>query len=117
MTERFKLDFTVKTSQERLQYLKDNVDFSKLTKKDIETCTDYVLYGKDPEDGKSMVDRKEIFIKTKYKTWQKTEPVSLEALMESPTFDEKIFVKDRTPYQIGYLSKSSSKVNIPIPLL
>ena len=52
MPMRFKLDFNLETSQERLQYLKDTVDFTQLTKKDIETCTDYVLYGKDPEKNK-----------------------------------------------------------------
>ena len=50
MPMRFKLDYSCdRTSQERLQYLKDNVDFSKLTKKDLEIFADYVLYGRDPE--------------------------------------------------------------------
>ena len=72
MPMRFKLDFTLKTSQERLNYLKENVDFDQLTKKDIETCTDYVLYGKDPDkDDTSMVDRKEIYIKTHYNSYNK----------------------------------------------
>ena len=95
---RFKLNFDLQTSHERLQFLKKNVDFSSLTKKDIETCTDYVLYGKD-EDGKSAVDKKEIYIKTRYKSYSHNEPVSLEALMESPTFDESIFKKEKDYYK------------------
>lgn len=98
MPMRFNLDFSLKSSKERLQFLKDNVDFSVLTKKDIETCTDYVLYGKD-SDGKSVVDRKEVYIKTRYKSYNHNEPVSLEALMESPTFDESIFKKEKDYYK------------------
>lgn len=98
MPMRFKLNFDLQTSHERLQFLKKNVDFSSLTKKDIETCTDYVLYGKD-EDGKSAVDKKEIYIKTRYKSYSHNEPVSLEALMESPTFDESIFKKEKDYYK------------------
>jgi len=72
MPKRFELDFSVTTAQERMEYLKKNVDFSKLTKKDIEMCTDYVLYGKDPEkDNTSVVDRKEVQIKTKYSSYSR----------------------------------------------
>lgn len=100
MPMKFKLDFSIETSQDRLQYLKEHVDFSVLTKKDIELCTDYVLYGKDPDkDNTSAVDRKEIFIKTKYSSYNRQEPVSLEALMESPTFDESIFKKEKNIYK------------------
>lgn len=100
MPMRFKLDFTLKTSQERLNYLKENVDFDQLTKKDVETCTDYVLYGKDPDkDDTSMVDRKEIYIKTHYNSYNKTEPVSLEGLMENPAFDESMLTQDRHIYK------------------
>ena len=100
MPMRFKLDFNLETSQERLQYLKDTVDFTQLTKKDIETCTDYVLYGKDPEkNNTSIVDRKEVYIKTRYNSYSQSEPVSLEALMESPTFDETIFTKEKNIYK------------------
>lgn len=89
MAMRFKLDFSIPTAQERMQYLKDVVDFSQLTKKDMEMCADYCLYGKDPEkDDTSAVDRKEIFIKTRYSSYARQEAVSLDALMESPTFDE-----------------------------
>lgn len=100
MPKRFELDFSVATAQERMGYLKKNVDFSKLTKKDIEMCTDYVLYGKDPEkDNTSVVDRKEVQIKTKYSSYSRQEPVSLEALLESPTFDESMLKKEKNIYK------------------
>ena len=97
---KFKLNFEIPTSKERLQFLKDNVNLSSLTKKELELCTDYVLYGKDPEkNNTSSVDRKEIYIKTKYDSFSKTEPISLEALMESPTFDESILQTERNIYK------------------
>lgn len=100
MPMKFKLDFEIPTSKERLAFLKEKVNLETLTKKELELCTDYVLYGKDPEkDNTSCVDRKEIFIKTKYSSYSQTEPVSLEALMESPTFDETIFKKERNIYK------------------
>lgn len=101
MPMRFKLDYSCdRTSQERLQYLIDNVDFEKLTKKDLEICVDYVLYGRDPErDNTSAVDRHEVFIKTRYSSWQKTEPVSLEALLENPAFDEGTLKKEKYIYK------------------
>ena len=101
MPMRFKLDYSCdRTSQERLQYLIDNVDFEKLTKKDLEICADYVLYGRDPErDNTSAVDRHEVFIKTRYSSWQKTEPVSLEALLENPAFDEGTLKKEKYIYK------------------
>lgn len=100
MPMRFKLDFSIETSQDRLNYIKENIDFSKLTKKDIELCTNYILYGKDPErDNTSVVDRKEVYIKPKHSSYQRQESVSLEALMESPTFDESIFKKEKNIYK------------------
>lgn len=100
MPMRFKLDFSIETSQDRMAYIEKNVDFSKLSKKDIELCTDYVLYGKDPDkEMTSAADRKEVFMKTKYSSYQKTEPVSLEGLMESPTFDETIFKTGKNIYK------------------
>ena len=100
MPMRFKLDFSIETSQDRMNYIKENVDFSKLTKKDIELCTDYVLYGKDPEkEMTSSSDRGEVFMKTKYSSYQKAEPISLEGLMESPTFDETVFITGKNIYK------------------
>jgi hypothetical protein len=118
MPMRFKLDFSIETSQDRMAYVQQNVDFSQLTKKDIELCTDYILYGKDPEkEMTSAADRKEVFMKTKYSSYQKTEPISLEGLMESPTFDETIFRTGKNIYKNAKqesISKNREKYkNIP----
>lgn len=86
---KFKLDFNIYSSKDRLEAIKQ-IDLAQLTKTELETVTNYVLYGKD-EDGTSIVDRKEIQIKTKFNSYQRNKTVSLEGLMESPTFDENIF--------------------------
>lgn len=100
MAQKFKLDFSIETPQDRKDFIAQNIDLSQLTKKEIELCTDYILYGKDPnKDNTSAVDRKEVFIKTKYNSYSKQEPVSLEALMESPTFDEASLKKEKNIYK------------------
>lgn len=106
MPMRFTLDYKIETSEARMQYLKDNVDFKKLTPKDIELCTDYVLYGKDSNgpldkhgNPTSAADRGEVFMKTKYGSYEKAQPVSLEGLMESPTFDETVFKTGKNIYK------------------
>ena len=96
------LDFTLETSSERSlyvdNYMKENSNYN-FTTSDLETIANYILYGKDREDGKSAVDRKEIQIKPKYSSYKKKEPESLDELMESPTFDERVFLKGDNKYK------------------
>jgi hypothetical protein len=71
---------------------------AKLNKTELETVTNYVIYGKD-EDGTSSVDRKEIQIQTKFNSYKKNTPIqSLDELMESPTFDESSLKTPTTKY-------------------
>lgn len=88
---KFKLDFNIYSAKDRLEAVRQ-IDLSSLNKTELETVTNYILYGKD-EDGTSIVDRKEVQIKTKFNSYQKDRTVSLEELLESPTFDETIFQK------------------------
>lgn len=109
---KFNLDFNIYSSKDRMEAIK-KIDLGSLTKTELETVTNYVLYGKD-EDGTSSIDRKEIQIKTKFNSYQRDKTVSLEGLMESPTFDENIFQKDRTIYKKIKPSINKEKVkNIP----
>ena len=96
---KFKLDFSIESSKDRLEAIK-SIPLDTLTKKDLETISNYILYGKD-EDGTSIVQRKEVQIKSKFNSYQKKENLvtSLDALMESPTFDENIFQKNKTIYK------------------
>ena len=95
----FNLDFNLVTSSERRDFIRSK-DLSKLTPKEIELCSNYILYGKDEDkDLTSIVDRKEVQIKTKFQSYSKTEPVSLDALLESPTFNESLLRRTSTVYK------------------
>ena len=86
---KFKLDFNIYSSKDRLEAIKD-LPLDTLNNSELETISNYVLYGKD-EDGTSCVDRKEVQIKTKFNSYNRNKVVSLDEMMESPTFDETIF--------------------------
>lgn len=98
MKNRLNLDFSLKTSEERSKFLSAYLPtISSPTKEELETCADYVLWGKD-SDGKNLIQKKEIEIKTKNGTWdRKKEEESLDALFESPTFNEQIIIPYSTP--------------------
>jgi hypothetical protein len=92
---RLQLDFSLESNRERKEFLDKYLmreEFTKfpLTKEELETCANYILWGKDP-DGKNPVQKKEIQIETRNKTWSKThDDESLDALLETPTFNENI---------------------------
>ena len=94
---KFNLDFSIYYAKDRMEAIR-SIDLTKLTNSELETITNYVLYGKD-EDGTSCVDRKEVQIKTKFNSYHKEKTVSLDELMESPVFDENILQKNRTVYK------------------
>lgn len=74
------------------------IDLEDLNPTELETVTNYVLYGKD-EEGLSVVDRKEVFIKTKFNSYTKKRTVSLDEMMENPAFDENVLSKEKTIYK------------------
>lgn len=110
---RFPLDFTLSTSEERRAYV-DKIIETQLslpsahntpslnyifTQKELETFSNYILYGKDESTllttpdgdkvgGTSSVDRGEIAIQSKYSSYARKPVESLNLLMESPTFNE-----------------------------
>ena len=55
---KFNLDFSIYSSKDRLKAIQD-IDLSSLNPSELETISNYILYGKD-EDGTSIVDRKEV---------------------------------------------------------
>ena len=95
-----KLDFSLETAAERTEFVNKYIDpyGTHYTQKELETIANYILFGKD-EDGMSPVDRKEIQIQTKHNTYKRKEPESLEALLESPTFDERVFSRTELKYK------------------
>ena len=97
------LDFSLNTTKERRDYAEKYIENNKekaFSENDLETIANYILYGKDSDSGESIVDRKEVQIKTKYNSYSKKEPESLDELMESPTFDERVFIKDKNRYKV-----------------
>lgn len=90
-----KLDFTIVTSVDRNKYVSDFFEQNphyKPSDNELKTITDYILYGKD-EDGESVVDRHEVEIETKYGSYAKRKAESLDALMETPGFNENSIVR------------------------
>lgn len=94
----FKLDFSLATAKERKAYI-ETFDLSHLTPTQLELCANYILYGKD-EKGKSEVDKKHIYINTKYNSYATKAPESLDSLMENPNFDEGQLHKSKVQYKI-----------------
>ena len=87
---RLKLDWALSTSAERKQFVDsymNSISFSP-TEEELETIANYLLFGKD-EDGLNCTQRKEIQIETRKKTWTKEDEMeSLDALVETATFNE-----------------------------
>ena len=100
MKKAYSLDYSIERDTDRTAAVYDIIDrLEKVpSNTELEQMANYILYGKD-EDGTSCVDRKEIQIKTKFNSYNKEKLVSLDEMMESPTFDETIFQKNRTIYK------------------
>ena len=89
---RLHLDFSISSTSERKDFVDQYVQrpefISKpLTEDELETIANYILWGQDP-DGLNCTQRGEIQIETRNKTWQRDDTESLDAMMESPTFNE-----------------------------
>ena len=89
---RLRLDFTISGTSDRKDFVDHYVQrpefISKpLTEDELETIANYILWGKD-SDGLNCTQRGEIQIETRNKTWQRDDTESLDAMMESPTFNE-----------------------------
>lgn len=89
---RLHLDFTITGTNDRKAFVDTYVQRPEfiakpLTEDELETIANYILWGKDP-DGLNCTQRGEIQIETRNKTWQRDDTESLDAMMESPTFNE-----------------------------
>lgn len=93
----FQLNFSLTTAEERTNFIQQH-SLTNLSPSELELCANYILYGKDAA-GKSEVDKKNIFIPTKYSSYAKKAPESLDALMENPNFDEGILYRNPVQYK------------------
>lgn len=103
-SNRLDLDFSIDDFQGRNEFLHNYLERPEFKKRpptndELEMCANYLLWGKD-ENGKNAVQRKEIQIETKNKTWTASKEESLEALLESPTFHENCLLGNRAPTKI-----------------
>lgn len=92
MANRLHLDFSINGTNERKDFVDEYIqrpEFIRapLTEDELETIANYILWGKDP-DGLNAVQKGEFSIETRNKTWQRDDTESLDAMMESPTFNE-----------------------------
>ena len=92
-TNRLHLDFSLETTEERNDFVSTYIkqpQFIKnpLTSSEIDTIANYILWGKDPKTGKNAAQLKEIELESRNKTWSKEEPESLEAIIESSSYDD-----------------------------
>lgn len=92
MANRLHLDFSISSTSDRKDFVDQYIqrpEFIRapLTEDELETIANYILWGKDP-DGLNCTQRGEIQIETRNKTWQRDDTESLDAMMESPTFNE-----------------------------
>ena len=93
---RLDLNFNLETTEQRNQFVqqyiqKEEFKQKPLTTAELETISNYILWGKEC-DGKNVVQKKEIDIKTRNSTWAKKEIESIEELMENPAFDENLMI-------------------------
>ena len=89
---RLHLDFSISGTSERKDFVDQYVQRPEfitkpLNEDELETIANYILWGKD-DDGLNCTQRGEIQIETRNKTWQRDDTESLDAMMESPTFNE-----------------------------
>lgn len=89
---RLHLDFSISGTSERKDFVDQYVQRPEfitkpLSEDELETIANYILWGKD-SDGLNCTQRGEIQIETRNKTWQRDDTESLDAMMESPTFNE-----------------------------
>lgn len=85
------VDFNIQKNTERVKQVEQELkNKSNPSKAQLTMLADYILFGKG-DDGLSPVDKGEIEIDTKYKSYKKKKLESLEELIENPTFNETEF--------------------------
>jgi len=102
-----KLDYTLYSQEERVAFVtkllgSDNWEERLLERygqgvtdnspvaQQLETLANYIMYGKSEQTGKNLVEEKVISQPpTRYSTFARKAPLSLDELADSPTFDEQ----------------------------
>lgn len=95
MANRLHLNFNLQYREERVEFLENYLkrpEFITLppTQEECETMANYILWGKNVDTGLNAKQEGSIQLQSKYGDWdtQESKVESLDALMESPTFNE-----------------------------
>ena len=100
MKNRLNLDFSLLTQKERTDFLNNYIkNFNNLTNSELETMSDYILWGLDEDPDASAA------LYGLINDSQKTQ--SLDALLDSPTFNEA----DLSPVNQLPLKRTKEKFN------
>lgn len=85
---RLRLNWDLDSQVERTQFVQEYLPtLQNPTAAELDTISNYILWGKDSK-GLTPRQSKEYEIEAKHSTWNRKPTESLEALMESPTFNE-----------------------------
>ena len=114
------LDFSVYSDAERRDYIDNKIRNlgRNPTSKELDLWSNYILYGKDASTGRSVVDDGLVEIPTKYGSYKrkKDKNLSLNELMESPTFSESEVRPLRKPIYTTPKPKLNPSLEVLEPL-
>ena len=114
------LDFSVYSDTERRDYINNKIAGlgRTPTAKELDLWSNYILYGKDSTTGRSVVDDGLVEIPTKYGSYKrkKDKNLSLNELMESPTFSESEVRPLRKPIYTTPKPKLNPSLEVLEPL-
>ena len=117
---RLKLNWKLEWRDERVHFIEsylDSLNF-KPTEDELTTMGNYILWGKDRKTG--LNGRQEgLELETRAGTWDTKTPESLEALLESPTFNEASILPNSIPLKIPHetFSRKETRKNAPPQIL
>lgn len=114
------LDFSVYSDSDRVTYIQNKLAGLDRppTAKELDLWSNYILYGKDTSTGRSVVDDGLVEIPTKYGSYKrkKDKNLSLNELMESPTFSESEVKPLRKPIYTTPKPKLNPSLEVLEPL-
>ena len=103
---RLNLDFALSTTEQRTQFInsyitRDEFIQKPLSSDELETISNYILWGVDPSTHKNVKQEKLIELETRQKTWDSKTVESLDAILESPvTHESQLKSINSTPLKL-----------------
>lgn len=124
LKNRLHLDFSLVYDDERTEFIRNytatSPDFAKYppTNEEWETMANYILWGKDRKTGLNAKQAGIVDLPSRNGDWNDSaKTVSLDALMESPTFNEAVFSRVPTKVKREVFSRDETIKQCPPDLL